>query len=92
MRNGYGKFYYSGGSVYDGEWVNNKMCGYGQLFYPNGQLAYQGFFKNDEFEGKGTLKNELYLSFTNNYDYRNLKNIKSSEWKLYDGEWAKDKK
>ena len=34
------------------------MCGYGMLFYPNGNLAYQGFWNNDEFEGKGILKND----------------------------------
>jgi hypothetical protein len=59
MRNGYGKFYYNGGSLYDGEWIDNKMNGYGILFYPDGSIAYQGEWKNDYFDGKGAIFNDI---------------------------------
>jgi antitoxin component YwqK of YwqJK toxin-antitoxin module len=42
MRNGYGKFYYNQGSVYDGNWKDNLMHGKGSLFYSNGKLVYEG--------------------------------------------------
>jgi hypothetical protein len=35
------------GSVYEGEWRHGKMHGYGRLFYPNGNLAYDGTWFND---------------------------------------------
>lgn len=33
MRNGYGTFYYRDGGIYEGEWKDNLMHGYGKLFY-----------------------------------------------------------
>ena len=40
MRNGEGKFFYQDGGMYDGNWKDNKMDGFGRLFYQNGNLAY----------------------------------------------------
>jgi hypothetical protein len=40
MRNGFGKFYYNEGSVYEGAWKDNLMNGNGILYYCNGKLAY----------------------------------------------------
>ena len=40
MRNGQGKFYYALGGVFDGQWLNNKMHGFGTLFYAGGKPAY----------------------------------------------------
>lgn len=42
MKNGKGIFYFKEGCVYDGEWKDNKMNGFGKLFYPNGKMAYEG--------------------------------------------------
>ena len=36
MRHGQGKFYYQDGGMYDGNWKNNKMDGYGSLYYQSG--------------------------------------------------------
>jgi antitoxin component YwqK of YwqJK toxin-antitoxin module len=47
MRHGKGKFFYKEGSYYDGEWKNNKMHGFGTLYYPDGCIAYQGEWKDD---------------------------------------------
>ena len=46
-RNGIGKFYYTEKSVYNGEWKDNKMNGFGVLTYASGNLAYEGYWKND---------------------------------------------
>lgn len=32
--------YYADGSFYIGQWKNNKIFGYGSLYYPSGNLAY----------------------------------------------------
>ena len=32
--------YFGNGGRYIGEWKNNKMNGFGQLFYESGKLAY----------------------------------------------------
>ncbi len=34
------------------------MDGYGLLYYQSGKLAYEGFWKSDQFQGKGKLYNE----------------------------------
>lgn len=33
LKHGYGKFYYQDGGYYEGQWKNNKMDGYGKLYY-----------------------------------------------------------
>lgn len=57
MRHGQGKFYYQDGGMYDGSWNKNKMDGFGSLYYQSGELAYQGMWHNDQFQGKGKLYN-----------------------------------
>lgn len=47
MRNGRGKFSYQDGGYYEGEWKDNKMHGWGKLFYENGKIAYEGYWLND---------------------------------------------
>lgn len=42
MRNGQGEFVYKEGSKFQGNWLDNKMHGFGILYYPNGQKAYEG--------------------------------------------------
>ena len=57
MRKKKKKFFYQDGGMYDGNWVNNMMDGYGSLYYQSGELAYQGMWKQDQFQGKGRLYN-----------------------------------
>jgi antitoxin component YwqK of YwqJK toxin-antitoxin module len=33
------------------------MHGFGRLYYPNGKIAYEGGWKNNEFYGKGKVYN-----------------------------------
>ena len=47
QRNGKGKFFYKDGGYYEGMWKNNMMNGYGQLYYDNGKLAYDGQWYQD---------------------------------------------
>jgi antitoxin component YwqK of YwqJK toxin-antitoxin module len=57
MRHGRGKFYYTDGGLYDGEWKTNKMSGQGKLFYQSGKIAYDGAWSDDKFTGYGVLYN-----------------------------------
>ena len=55
QRHGKGKYTYSDGSYYYGDWVKNKMVGSGVLYYEDGQVEYDGEWKEDAFEGRGLL-------------------------------------
>jgi hypothetical protein len=35
------------------------MHGYGKLYYEDGKIAYQGYWKEDQFHGQGTLFNYI---------------------------------
>jgi len=41
--------------VYDGEWEENKIQGFGRMTYPDGTY-YEGKWKKGYKHGKGTLK------------------------------------
>ncbi|XP_002731054.1 uncharacterized protein LOC100366738 [Saccoglossus kowalevskii] len=51
-RNGYGEHTTSEGTVYQGNWENDKMNGHGKLMHPSGAI-YEGDFVNNQFTGKG---------------------------------------
>ena len=46
MRDGYGKFFYSNGSIYEGYWKNDKKEGFGILYFQD-RTKISGIFKND---------------------------------------------
>ncbi|EAR84709.1 protein kinase (macronuclear) [Tetrahymena thermophila SB210] len=53
--NGKGIYYYKEDNIrkkYEGQWVNDKKDGFGILEYKSGN-KYEGYFKNDCFNGKG---------------------------------------
>ena len=54
-RHGEGIYYYVNGDIYEGNWKNNKKDGEGTLVYQNDSRTYVGQFKNDLFNGWGTL-------------------------------------
>ena len=39
------------------------MDGYGKLYYDNDRIAYEGFWKNDEFSGQGKVYNDKPQDF-----------------------------
>jgi hypothetical protein len=40
MRDGQGKFFYQDGGRYEGSWKENKMNGFGKLYYQSDKIAY----------------------------------------------------
>ena len=85
MRNGVGKFYYTEKSMYNGEWRDNKMDGFGVLTYSSGTIAYEGYWKNDSFHGKGVIYNENPENLQSGFDYKDMNRI-GDYWKTYEGE------
>ena len=55
LRHGRGKYIYNDGSYYFGDWVKGKMEGQGQLIDAEGNLIFEGLWKDDHYEGKGRL-------------------------------------
>lgn len=50
---GIGLRFYPDGRKFQGSFANNKRDGYGVLYYPDGQLEYEGYWKTDKREGRG---------------------------------------
>ena len=91
MRNGRGKFYYQDGGYYEGHWRNNKMDGFGKLYYEGGKLAYEGYWSQDEFNGQGKVYNDNPLYFTSSFDYTNF-DLLEDYWEYYEGMLVHDTK
>ncbi len=51
--NGKGVYIYTNGYKYQGNFINGKREGYGQLSNPIGE-SYDGMWKDDNFHGQGT--------------------------------------
>lgn len=62
------------------------MDGYGTLYYPEGNIAYQGYWKNDEFSGNGTIYNDNPQIIKGNFDYTNFRRLENDQWESYNGE------
>ena len=75
LRHGLGKFFYSDGGYYDGEWKLGKMLGLGYLFYPSGEKAYYGEWRDDMFNGQGIVWNEVPLEMEEMFDYSDFTNM-----------------
>lgn len=74
---GHGVFCDEEGNVYEGDFLNGKFNGYGQLTYSNGDI-YIGSMNKGKKEGKGILKKGF--------------NMKDSKNEIYDGHFKNDKK
>jgi hypothetical protein len=67
------------------------MEGYGTLYYPNGAIAYEGEWQDDEFDGFGTVYNDHPSPIKGGFDYTNF-NTLDEEWIKYEGQLKKDAK
>jgi len=56
-KHGKGRIVEHDGDVYDGDWKNNKWDGNGKLIDPDGEVMYEGEFKDDLFDGYGVYNN-----------------------------------
>ena len=53
IREGYGKMLYKNGTKFEGEYVNNKINGFGLFTNKEGRLVYEGYWKDGKREGIG---------------------------------------
>lgn len=67
------------------------MNGFGILTYPNGSVAYEGYWLDDEFDGKGVVYNESPIPVQNNFDYTDFSNV-DDYWIMYEGEMSQGEK
>jgi hypothetical protein len=67
------------------------MDGKGVLYYPNNSIAYDGEWKDDQLEGRGTLYNEEVVQLTLPFGYKNWEDV-DEYWVKYEGQFQEDSK
>lgn len=67
------------------------MDGFGTLYYAAGQVAYEGEWKEDKFDGKGIVYNEIPMAIGAEFDYTNFDNL-GDYWTRYEGGFLDDNK
>jgi hypothetical protein len=68
LRHGKGKQIWEDGSVYEGNWVCDHVCGWGRLVHADGDV-YEGEWENDMANGVGSyyhLDGTKYVGSWNN--------------------------
>ncbi|KAL4483005.1 hypothetical protein ABPG74_019031 [Tetrahymena malaccensis] len=89
MRNGKGKIYFNQTSpykMYQGDWLNDKIEGFGIFEFKNGDI-YEGNFINNYFKGKGICfynENSIYKKYEgewndNKYEGYGILELKSGD-------------
>ena len=66
-KNGKGKIILNAGDIYNGEFKNNKINGYGHYIWKNNNHEYIGYFLNGKFHGEGYYKWGENQYFKGNY-------------------------
>lgn len=84
-KHGKGKYQFSDGAVYEGNFENDQISGFGTLYFPNKCLGYIGMWRNGKFHGKGSLynKNPGFLRTFDPQDFSKL----GDGWNKYEGEF-----
>ena len=67
------------------------MHGEGILYYPSGNKAYEGFWQNDKFFGRGIVYNETSNYNIDEFNYKNFNEL-DDFWVKYEGEFKNDNK
>ena len=80
--NGKGTKEFKDGSVYEGEFKNNKMHGYGKIFFKDGSI-YQGNFKNNHRDGTGISRNKDRSQQRVIYQNGKFKEVYSEDYTIY---------
>ncbi|KAL7449741.1 hypothetical protein ACHAWC_001772 [Mediolabrus comicus] len=94
LRNGHGKYAWTDGSVYEGDWLADKMHGKGKFTWANGDV-YDGEFQDNSRNGKG----KYTYAHGDVYDGEFLDDLRSGKGKytwadgrVYDGDFLADKR
>eukprot|EP00602_Paraphysomonas_sp_CaronLab_P007983 CAMPEP_0185034708 /NCGR_PEP_ID=MMETSP1103-20130426/24814_1 /TAXON_ID=36769 /ORGANISM="Paraphysomonas bandaiensis, Strain Caron Lab Isolate" /LENGTH=656 /DNA_ID=CAMNT_0027571469 /DNA_START=198 /DNA_END=2168 /DNA_ORIENTATION=+ len=65
VRQGRGKMTFADGTVYEGEWVEDRQEGNGTLTSADGDTVYEGGFVGGEYEGEGSLSSSFDVAEKN---------------------------
>ena len=96
LRHGLGTQIDTNGVYYFGYWCDDNKNGRGRILYVDGTL-YEGNFKNDEYDGYGTLKAQPQYDYEVSSEYvgefeNGIKHGKGKETKksgeIYDGDFV----
>jgi len=95
LKHGYG-IYQTESYIYEGQFNNDMMDGYGQIYYKNTNETYIGQFKSDKKQGYGrfTWNNKEKQVYTGDFDNDNIEGfgqLSLSDNIIYTGEFAKSK-
>ena len=69
-REGFGEFKLKNGEIYKGQWKKGKRDGYGIEYYSDNdnEIKYKGYFKDNEYHGKGEYKWENGEYYKGNFE------------------------
>ena len=67
------------------------MYGFGKLYYPNEELAYEGEWENNAVEGSVTVKNDDPMPLDHTFNYKDFNKLQK-HWSVYTGQLEGDSK
>lgn len=65
------------------------MNGFGKLYYQNGEIAYEGYWRDDQFHGRGKVFNNTTKYIYSPYNYKDFTELGDC-WLYYDGMFDHD--
>ena len=92
-QNGFGKFKFQNGAVYEGEMAYGKLNGTGKLHYANGDL-YEGQWQMNQREGKGAIKTHDGFTYEGSFVNNQLQgevHVHDPKGGVYVGQWEAGK-
>lgn len=67
------------------------MNGFGKLYYENGEIAYEGYWRDGRFSGRGKMFNNDTRELGSPFDYRDFSQLGEC-WVYYDGMFEDDER
>lgn len=89
-KHGRGRYYFKEGYIYDGNWENDQMAGYGVLWVEDRRKIYEGEWENSAFHGQGTLYN-TELKKLDEFDGADFSRLRGG-WLKFEGTFHKGMK
>ncbi len=92
IRKGFGKYFPGEGTVYEGEWKNDRRNGHGKEILPNGDV-FEGEWENDLRHGKGEIIYANRGKYEGNWDHEknSFGTMRYLNGNVYMGEWLREK-
>ena len=88
-QNGYSRFRFQNGAIYEGQMSYGRLNGKGILQYTNGDI-YNGYWKMNKREGKGTLTTSTGISYSGTFVanlLQGLVKVTDPSGGYFEGQW-----